>query len=110
MIVRLVEREDKSEWLRMRTALWPESPGDHEPEISEFLVRERPGTAVFVAEQGDGHLCGFIECGSRAYAEGCLTSPVGYIEGWWVDPDFREQGPCSWRPQKTGLVCRATRR
>jgi GNAT superfamily N-acetyltransferase len=33
-----------------------------------------------------------VERGSRDYAEGCLTSPVGYIEGWWVDPDVRGQG------------------
>ena len=33
-----------------------------------------------------------LEAGTRPYAEGCSSSPVGYIEGWWVDPDQREQG------------------
>ena len=30
--------------------------------------------------------------GQRDYAEGCETSPVGYIEGWYVDADLRELG------------------
>jgi hypothetical protein len=25
-------------------------------------------------------------------AEGCTTHPVGYVEGWFVDPDVRQQG------------------
>jgi aminoglycoside 6'-N-acetyltransferase I len=30
--------------------------------------------------------------GSRAYADGCTTSPVGYIEAWYVDADVRREG------------------
>jgi aminoglycoside 6'-N-acetyltransferase I len=37
-------------------------------------------------------LGGFLEAGTRKYAEGCETSPVGYIEGWYVDEDLRQQG------------------
>ena len=92
MEIRPIELGDKSEWLRMRTALWPESPEDHEPEIVEFFTQESPIAAIFVADRPDGRLAGFVECGSRAYAEGCLSSPVGYIEGWWVDRDVRGQG------------------
>ena len=29
---------------------------------------------------------------SRPYADGCDTSPVGYLEGWYVDPDLRRTG------------------
>lgn len=25
-------------------------------------------------------------------AEGCATHPVGYVEGWYVDPDVRRRG------------------
>ena len=92
MIIRTVTESDKPEWIRMRTALWPESPGDHPPEIDDFFCRTAEGQATFVAELGDGALCGFLEAGTRPYAEGCLSSPVGYIEGWWVDPDHRQRG------------------
>ena len=92
MDIRPIKPRDRSEWLRMRTVLWPESPEDHEPEIAEFFTGNSRIGAVFVAESSSGRLSGFLECGPRAYAEGCLTSPVGYIEGWWVDPDLRGQG------------------
>ncbi len=35
---------------------------------------------------------GFVELGTRNYAEGCETSPVGYLEGIWADPDVRRAG------------------
>ena len=52
----------------------------------------RVGVAVLVAERDDGTLAGFVEIGSRNYAEGCETSPVAYLEGWYVDPDARRAG------------------
>ncbi len=33
-----------------------------------------------------------MEVSLRNYAEGCDTSPVGYVEGWYVDPDLRRGG------------------
>ena len=50
------------------------------------------GVAVIVADRGDGSLAGFVEIGSRSYAEGCETTPVAYLEGWYVDPDVRRTG------------------
>ena len=91
MHVRAVNPTDAPEWVRMRTALWPESPGDHPLEIAQFFAEARDDLATFVAEAGDG-LCGFLEAGTRPYAEGCRTSPVGYIEGWWVDSGQRNRG------------------
>ena len=52
----------------------------------------RGDAAVFVAERPTGAVCGYVEVGSRPYADGCGTSPVGYIEAWWVDPDVRCAG------------------
>lgn len=52
----------------------------------------RVGVAVLVADRGDGSLAGFVELGSRSYAEGCETTPVAYLEGWYVDPDVRRAG------------------
>jgi aminoglycoside 6'-N-acetyltransferase I len=83
--------EDKNEWLRMRLALWPDNtPEDALAEMDEFLAD--PSTPVFVAVRENGKLGGFLEGGLRKYAEGCDASPVGYIEGWFVDEDLRGQG------------------
>lgn len=48
-------------------------------------------TAIFVASNADGQLVAFIEVALRDYAEGCETSPVGYIEAWYVEPHVRGQ-------------------
>ena len=48
--------------------------------------------AVFVVDREDGRLGGFLEAGTRDIADGCETSPVGYIEGWYVDADLRRRG------------------
>jgi len=51
-----------------------------------------PTCAIIVAARPDEGLGGFLEVGMRKYAEGCQSSPVGYIEGWYVDADLRELG------------------
>ncbi len=92
MNVRAVDLQDKAEWLRMRTALWPDAEANHSTDIERFLTRADPTTIVLVAEREEGILGGFLEAGTRPWAEGCSSSPVGYIEGWWVDADLRRSG------------------
>jgi len=82
---------DHPEWYRMRAALWPEeSAAELRDGMRTWLARH--DAAVFVASRDDGSLGGFVEVGSRSYGEGCLTSPVAYVEGWYVDPDVRLKG------------------
>jgi aminoglycoside 6'-N-acetyltransferase I len=52
----------------------------------------RPDAIVLVAVRVGGGLAGFAEVGSRPFADGCDTSPVAYLEGWYVDADVRRQG------------------
>ena len=92
MKIRTAKPSDAPEWVRMRTALWSESPEDHPVEIEQFFTEPRDDLATFVAEDANGKLCGFLEAGTRPYAEGCRSSPVGYVEGWWVDPEHRNKG------------------
>jgi aminoglycoside 6'-N-acetyltransferase I len=92
MHVRRVSPEDEAEWLRVRDALWPGlAPAHHRQEMADYLADEATH-AVFVVDRGDGRLGGFLEASTRTVAEGCETSPVGYIEGWYVDPDLRRSG------------------
>ncbi|MFN8595460.1 MAG: aminoglycoside 6'-N-acetyltransferase [Anaerolineae bacterium] len=91
MLIRRLETRDQSEWLRMRLTLWPDHTADEHR--AEMLTLSADDSMItFVADRGDGALGGFIEAGQRQYGEGCDTSPVGYIEGWYVDADLREQG------------------
>jgi aminoglycoside 6'-N-acetyltransferase I len=90
--IRPVEDRDMQEWLRMRMALWP---GDHplryQDEMLEMLANPQEFT-TFVAARPQGGLGAFLEASLRRYADGCDSSPVGYIEGWYVDPDLRRRG------------------
>src|SRR5882762_7653627 len=77
--IRAYRDADWPAWLRLSVALFPEhSADDLEPGMREHRARSD-------AE-------GFVEVGARPYADGCHTSPVGYIEAWYVDPDARRKG------------------
>jgi len=89
--VREATRADAGDWTRMRNALVPSD--DHPGEIAAFF--DAPAStplATFIAERADGSVGGFVEVGTRPYAEGCDSSPVGYLEMWFVEEDLRLQG------------------
>jgi aminoglycoside 6'-N-acetyltransferase I len=91
MLVRPYRDADWAEWLRMSRALFPaESDESLTSGMRDF--RARRDAEVFVVDRGDGRLAGFIEAGSRPYADGCETSPVGYVEAWFTDEDVRRRG------------------
>jgi aminoglycoside 6'-N-acetyltransferase I len=82
---------DKPEWLRMRLLLWPFGTAEGFSEDMDSLLGDLL-TPVFVAVRSEGGLGGFLEAGTRKYAEGSESSPVGYIEGWFIDEELRGQG------------------
>jgi aminoglycoside 6'-N-acetyltransferase I len=98
MLIRPVQASDAAEWLRLRMALWSDSDAAKEAdEIALFFTGPRcpalPALhAAFVCERPAGGLCGMAEASLRSYADGCVTAPVGYLEGWYVDEDVRKQG------------------
>ena len=88
--IRHATAADKPEWIRMRQGLWPEAPSDYlSKDLDDFLTAS--DQTAFVAARADGGLVAFIEVRLRDYAEGCESSPVGYIEAWYVDPHMRGQ-------------------
>ena len=99
VVVRRPQIEDHTEWTRMRVALWPEcTPEGHAQEIAAYLTGNLTGwlaplqaVAAFVAARPGGGLCGFLEASVRPMADGCVTHPVGYVEGWYVDVDVRKK-------------------
>lgn len=92
MLIRPYQPSDWSEWLRMTRALFPgDSTEADQAEMRATLART--DAAVFVLERpAGGKLAGFVEAGARSIVDGCSTSPVGYVEAWYVDPDARRSG------------------
>jgi len=78
----------------MRVALWPEgSLDEHDAEAERFLRgASRNPLAVLVAHDARARLVGFAEVSIRSYAEGCATDHVGFLEGWFVIPEYRRRG------------------
>lgn len=90
--IRKLEPGDADEWLRMRCELFPDD--DDAVHAFEMMLHrgDRDGYAAFVHDPGSGRLSGFIEVSERNRADGALTTPVAYIESWYVDPDRRGTG------------------
>ena len=91
MLIRPYRDDDLNEWVRMSLALFPESSVEgHKNDMR--ALRARDDADVFVIDRLNGSLAGYVEVGTRSYADGCTTTPVGYIEAWYVDPDVRRAG------------------
>ena len=91
IVIRPAKAEDASDWLRLRMLLWDQTPeAEHRAEMAE--ISGHPETQlVLVAAEGD-RLIGFLEASIRTFAEDCETDHVGYLEGWYVEPEFRRTG------------------
>jgi aminoglycoside 6'-N-acetyltransferase I len=98
--IRHAEPADADAWAALRGALWPELPATALlAEATRFFEQAHRGVgampeAVLVAVRTGqpAALVGFAEVSRRLYAEGCETSPVGFLEGWYVAPEHRRQG------------------
>jgi aminoglycoside 6'-N-acetyltransferase I len=91
VFIRQMGAADRTVWASMRASLWPEeTPQQHFEGIDQLLA---DGEAWgFIAETSDGTAVGFAEIAIRAYANGCDSRPVGFLEGIWVSEQFRRRG------------------
>lgn len=89
--VRPIRPEDLAEWLRLRRHLWPRTPEHRQIEEASSILSQSDLHPVYVADAGK-ELAGFVEVSMRDHVEGCETGPVGYIEGWFVAPEYRHRG------------------
>jgi len=79
-------------WLEMALALWShESTDDMESLFHTLFASEND--EMLIARTDEGIAAGFANISIRKdYVEGSNSSPVGYIEGIYVKPEFRKQG------------------
>ena len=81
------------EWVALRHALWPDgSEQDHRADAQALLWEQKEAVALLV-RLGNGTAAGFAEAALRRdYVNGCSTSPVGFLEGIYVKPEYRHRG------------------
>jgi len=91
--VRAATAADTVAWARLRHALWPQATAqEHAAELPDLLAQPQR-LAAFLAEDETGRVQGFAEASLRHdYVNGTDTSPVGFLEGWYVAPESRGQG------------------
>lgn len=90
--IRRVEQTDLEEWFRLRKLLWDRlSDREHQAEMID-IYEHTDTQLVLVADVGNGKLAGFLEASIRPFVEDCHTDHVGYLEGWFVEPEFRRYG------------------
>ena len=74
----------------LASRMWEHDPIELEPEFSTLTAS--PEAACFLAFDDDMAV-GFAQCQLRHdYVEGCDTSPVGFLEGIYVDDSHRRSG------------------
>jgi aminoglycoside 6'-N-acetyltransferase I len=81
------------DWIVLRCLLWPDG-SEHERRIeAETLLRRSDRAVVFLARSPEHETIGFAEATLRDdYVNGCATSPVTFLEGIYVQPDWRRRG------------------
>lgn len=86
-------REALVEWVALRRALWPHAT-EREHRLEAEALLARTGDAVaFLARTAADAAVGFAEATLRRdYVNGCTTSPVAFLEGLYVRPDWRRRG------------------
>jgi aminoglycoside 6'-N-acetyltransferase I len=90
--VRPIGEDDINEWFRLRKLLWDESTdAEHKAEMMD-IYEHTDSQLVLVAQLENGRLVGFLEASIRPFVEDCHTDHVGYLEGWFVEEDFRRYG------------------
>ncbi len=92
MSIRILNESDITVWFELRQKLWPTLTAEENRDEQAEILRAPKTNAVFLAAHDDAKVVGFAEFSIRDWAEGCDSRNVGYIEGWYVEPEFRNLG------------------
>jgi aminoglycoside 6'-N-acetyltransferase I len=79
-----------ADWLRLRILLWPNNEDAHLIEMRQLLAKKQ--TLQLLAYSNNQEVA-MLEASIRhEYVNGTETSPVAYLEGIYVCPEFRRLG------------------
>lgn len=100
-VIKAADAASLDDWSLLRHRLWRDaSPAEHSEELQDLSDNE----AGFIAYNLAGVAIGFADVSLRQdYVNGCDTSPVAFLEGVYVEGDFRGQGVA------TALIAAVTR-
>jgi aminoglycoside 6'-N-acetyltransferase I len=86
-------QERLEDWVALRQALWPHATDDELRAEAKAIVARGDRAVAFLARASGHAPVGFAEATLRYdNVNGCTTSPVGFLEGIYVHPDWRRRG------------------
>lgn len=90
-MIKRAELKDAPELAKVAVRLWDSHElGSLQKEFEEMLSSD---SAACFLKYVDGEPIGFAQCQLRTdYVQGTATSPVGYLEGIYIDTEYRHQG------------------
>ena len=90
MSIRKATPADSMALAELASRMWEHAPAELASEFTELTASTE--AACFLAMDGEKAV-GFAQCQLRHdYVEGCETSPVGFLEGIYVDAACRRSG------------------
>lgn len=90
MEIRKATPADSMALAYLASRMWDHAPAELEPEFATLTISDE--AACFLALD-DNQPIGFAQCQLRHdYVEGCDTSPVGFLEGIYVEAQHRRSG------------------
>ncbi len=80
-----------ADWLPLRILLWPDHEDAHLLEMRQLL--EQPHTLQLLSYNDQQQAIAMLEASIRyEYVNGTQTSPVAFLEGIYVLPEYRRSG------------------
>jgi aminoglycoside 6'-N-acetyltransferase I len=81
------------DWVALRVLLWPCDSEEESKSDAYAQLRAPERFRALLARDENGKAIAFAETSLRNdYVNGCVTSPVGFLEGIYVLPDYRCRG------------------
>ena len=91
MVIQRADRKHLDEVTSLGLKLWPDHDWNELREEFEDLLQSRHD-AIYIALV-ENKVAGFLHMSLRTdYVEGSTTSPVGYVEGIFVEEEYRNRG------------------
>jgi aminoglycoside 6'-N-acetyltransferase I len=81
------------DWIALRCLLWPDGSEQVRRIEAETFLRRSGRAVVFLARSSQPATIGFAEATLRDdYVNGCVTTPVAFLEGIYVAQGWRRRG------------------
>jgi aminoglycoside 6'-N-acetyltransferase I len=86
-----IQRNQFREWKEMREDIYPLLDEEYHQEEMEQIFVSDEWFCYFLTDE-DNRTLGLVELSSRNIVDGCLSSPVAYIEGLYLKEEYRGRG------------------